>query len=434
MGAWSKISFSKATDNPISQTFNNSSSFTTCGAKLYVQKTNEDGTITKELVTRITEQDLATNTAKKIGDCAFWGYRYLTSVVLPSGFSVGTSAFRFCYALGEVYNFTGTTVTAGSSSSTLGYVAQYAKFVKTEYDRMDGEVGVIESSVVVGGEDSNVLYYVERNASGIVTKKVLLKVLNNGNSGVAIDVDCTEISGYAFYDCDKLVDVYFSGTEELYGKITITIANNCNKPLQLAKKHFMNFEGWTINEEKSKVSTCTEEGYIVYEKEGCEDIIIATPKLPHDCGADNICKNCGAEIPLITIEEVGSPYTFVDLSENSSLETKYTNTMGTNKDIGDFKFISNNQGKNSTTATITIKANRDCVLYWAVSSESNYDKLTIIVYDAENKVTAKVDGVSGTKNDSLEISAGATITIKYYKNGSTDKNQDSACFAIASAS
>ena len=28
---------------------------------------------------------------------------------------------------------------------------------------------------------------------------------------------------------------------------------------------------------------------------------------------------------------------------------------------------------------ITIKANRDCVLYWAVSSESGYDKLTIIV-------------------------------------------------------
>ena len=91
-------------------------------------------------------------------------------------------------------------------------------------------------------------------------------------------------------------------------------------------------------------------------------------------------------------------------------------------------FTSNNQGVHSTNAETTLtfaKAYQGTItVNWTVSSESNYDKLTITY-----KGTTKVNAISGTQSGSFEISniaVGDTLYFKYSKDGSANAGTDTA--------
>lgn len=99
----------------------------------------------------------------------------------------------------------------------------------------------------------------------------------------------------------------------------------------------------------------------------------------------------------------------------------------------DNQWSSNNQNVNDSTATTiwTITLPEDVSGYeipWSVSSESSYDKITIIL-DLETKVGT----VSGESNDILtvDLSAGThTITAKYSKDSSQSDGTDTATITL----
>ena len=97
---------------------------------------------------------------------------------------------------------------------------------------------------------------------------------------------------------------------------------------------------------------------------------------------------------------------------------------------GDGIYKSTNQNQNNTTSTstftITTGSTAGTLSFdYAVSSESNYDKLTITVND-----TTVANAISGEKSDTYSVSATAnttyTIIAKYVKDSSQSKGTDTA--------
>ena len=94
---------------------------------------------------------------------------------------------------------------------------------------------------------------------------------------------------------------------------------------------------------------------------------------------------------------------------------------------------SNNQSKNSSSAqstfTTTLNKNTNISIPWSVSSENNYDKLTITL----DGVT-KVNAVSGTKTGTITetLSKGThTLVVKYSKDGSGNTGSDTASITLS---
>ena len=87
--------------------------------------------------------------------------------------------------------------------------------------------------------------------------------------------------------------------------------------------------------------------------------------------------------------------------------------------------------KDSTTSTYTISAIYDCtlVLNYKVSSESNYDKLQLLV-NSTTKDT--ISGSISEKTMTLSLKAGDRVYIKYTKDGSVSRNADTGYFKINS--
>lgn len=90
------------------------------------------------------------------------------------------------------------------------------------------------------------------------------------------------------------------------------------------------------------------------------------------------------------------------------------------------QLAANNLGVNSSTATTTLTALEDMTVSmdWAVVSESNYDKLTVVVAGS-----TKVSAVSGTKSGSVaatSLAAGKTIALTYYKDSSNSASGEKA--------
>ena len=90
-------------------------------------------------------------------------------------------------------------------------------------------------------------------------------------------------------------------------------------------------------------------------------------------------------------------------------------------------FISNNKGKDGTTAKtiLTAKVDMNISFAFGVSSESNYDEFTIIFN--EGYIDA-ADEISGTKSGSYKdtLKTGQTIELIYSKDGSSASGSDAA--------
>lgn len=100
--------------------------------------------------------------------------------------------------------------------------------------------------------------------------------------------------------------------------------------------------------------------------------------------------------------------------------------------VADGQFRSNNKGVKSSTSKSTIQftPTTDATLSfdYGVSSESNYDKLTITLAE-NNTTTTLVNAISGTKTGTISnitLTSGVTyiLTLSYTKDSSTDKNFD----------
>ena len=100
--------------------------------------------------------------------------------------------------------------------------------------------------------------------------------------------------------------------------------------------------------------------------------------------------------------------------------------------VADGQFQSNNKGVKSSTSASTIQFTPtvDATLSfdYGVSSEANYDKLTITLAE-NNTTTTLVNAISGTKTGTVSgiaLSEGVTytLTLSYTKDNSTDKNLD----------
>ena len=100
--------------------------------------------------------------------------------------------------------------------------------------------------------------------------------------------------------------------------------------------------------------------------------------------------------------------------------------------VSNGQFQSNNKGVNSSVSTSTIQFTPtvDATLSfdYGVSSEANYDKLTITLAE-NNTTTMLVNAISGTKTGTVSgiaLSEGVTytLTLSYTKDSSTDNNDD----------
>ena len=100
--------------------------------------------------------------------------------------------------------------------------------------------------------------------------------------------------------------------------------------------------------------------------------------------------------------------------------------------VADGQFQSNNKGVKSSTSASTIQftPTLDANLFfdYGVSSEANYDKLTITLASSSSSTTL-VNAISGTKSGTISniaLSSGVTytLTLSYTKDSSTDKNLD----------
>ncbi len=100
--------------------------------------------------------------------------------------------------------------------------------------------------------------------------------------------------------------------------------------------------------------------------------------------------------------------------------------------VSNGQFQSNNKGVSSSTSTSTIQftptKNATLSFDYGVSSESNYDKLTITLA-GNGTTTTLVNAISGTttgtkSNVSLTSGVTYTLTLSYKKDGSVNKNDD----------
>lgn len=148
--------------------------------------------------------------------------------------------------------------------------------------------------------------------------------------------------------------------------------------------------------------TCTEYGKDAYECSRCNLIEYRNDEEPlgHDYVSD---EGLGAKIVSTT---------------NSTYFFEYTDGV----------FKSNNQDRHSTTAdtTIVVDISSDVEVPWSVSSETNYDRLTITVDGV-----AVVNSISGAQNGTVSLTAGEhTINLKYSKDGSASSGTDTATFSL----
>lgn len=139
-----------------------------------------------------------------------------TSIRIPSSVtSIGENAFRACYRLAEVYNFSELNITSGSSDN--GCVALYAKVVHTTDD----------ASKLV--KSNGVVYYKDNSDT------IAIAPTTYSASTITISSDCEEINGFAFFFCEKLKSVTFSAKISSIGSYAFGLCSGL-KNITIPKK------------------------------------------------------------------------------------------------------------------------------------------------------------------------------------------------------
>ena len=174
-----------------------------------------------------------------IGDYAFWLCESLESIVIPdSVVSIGTYALSGCSSLSSI--------TLGSGVSSIGELA-------FSYTESLTAISVSESNTCFTDEDgilfdsslTTLFCYPAKKAGDSYVIPNGIEVIDQGAflgceelTSVTIPVSVTQISVYAFSDCDSLASVYYAGTESQWDKINIEKGNDS---LLNAMNHFTEF-------------------------------------------------------------------------------------------------------------------------------------------------------------------------------------------------
>ena len=165
---------------------------------------------------------------------------------------------------------------------------------------------------------------------------------------------------------------------------------------------------WT--ETVIREATCMSEGYVVNACDRCgESQYYNINKTAHINNGDGSCKFCG--VALVTAENEGKYLVFANGNTFTS--------------SGEGEYVSNNTGKNDTSAIMTFVANADMEVsfIYSVSSEQGYDML-LIAFNGKNYVN--VSGETGLKEITFELSKGDEVSFTYDKDGSAASGNDCA--------
>ena len=248
-----------------------------------------------------------------------------------------------------------------------------------------------------------------------------------GEATSVVAPTCTE-KGYSLYTCDK-----------------------CNKSFKAnyvaALGH--DFCGHETDDPECPdctytAPTCTQSGVVVQtcRRAGCNEVHVVTiPATGHtedpaqtvvkDGYRSCVCSVCGESYNVGS----GTILNYVELPsqgiETVSESLDETNTWAYNADAG--RIESQNVGKNNTTAraSLTFKFATDTSISfnYGVSSEKNYDKLTV-KQTVDSATTNIVDGISGENTGTYEASLAAgkeyTFTFEFYKDSGSASGQDKA--------
>ena len=190
-------------------------------------------TYTSNIVNSVIESGVTS-----IGDYAFDGCSKLTSIEIPDSVtSIGDHAFEYCSSLKSIeipdsvtsigarafYNCSSlTSIQIPDSVNSIGARAFYNCSSLTSIEIPDS-VTSIDSAAF---EDCSSLISIEiPNSVTSIGGRAFAYC--SSLTSIEIPDSVTSIGGFAFYNCSSLKDVYYTGTEEQWKKISIGNNNDC---------------------------------------------------------------------------------------------------------------------------------------------------------------------------------------------------------------
>ena len=366
-----------------------------------------------------------------INQYTFYSCTNLATVVLPSTLTnIDYQAFYYCTALTEIvipegvtsingyafYNCTNLAkVVLPYTLTSIGYAAFYNCTALTEIV-IPRNVDSIDNSAFYN-TGIKVVYIESGTIAGNISSNSSYGYLLNGVQTVLIAPNIQNVNSY-------IVNNYTSTEAIIYNGVGyISYSNHTHS--------------WSEHEVLSEYIACVQDGCIRYVCDTCgaykdvdtfkHAVIVNSAQDPDCCNIGwyeyHTCERCDyttyEEIPALGHRVIFDTTEWID-----SVETQ--NDSNYPFDFVDGIYNSTNK-YSSSTSYFTITALYDCTLTlsYKVSSEANYDIITISKngYDLYS-----VSGERDWQTVEITLAAGDYVTVRYRKDGSVDRGSDTAWF------